>query len=55
MFNVVTGVYKLYAMHIPIYYNSSYQTEVYVAWVVLQSRTPSVSTYRDATWTFSHS
>ena len=53
--NLVTGIYKLYPVHIPIFCNNSYQAEVYVAWVVLQSCVPSVSAWRAATWTFSDS
>ena len=53
--NVVTGVYKLYPVHIPFFCNNSYQAEVYVVWVVLQSRVPSASAWRGALWTFSDS
>ena len=50
--NLVTGVHKFYPVHIPIFCNKSYQAEVYVAWVVLQSRVPSASAWWGATWTF---
>ena len=48
--NVLTGVYKLFPVHVPIFCNNSYQAEVCVAWVVLQSRVPSASVWRGATW-----
>ena len=53
--NLLTTVYHLNPVHVPIFCNNSYQAEVYVAWVVLPSRVPSASAWREDTWTFSHS
>ena len=39
----------------PSFGKISYQAEAYLAWVVLQSRVPSASAWRGATWTFSDS
>ena len=33
--NLVTGVYKLYPVYIPIFCNNPYQAEVHATWVVL--------------------
>ena len=53
--NLATGVFKLYPIHIPLFCNNCYQAEVYLAWVVLQSRVPSALARLGATWTFSDS
>ena len=56
MSNMLRGVPRaMRAVHIPVFCGNSYQAEVYVAWVVLQSRVPSASVWRGATWTFSDS
>ena len=55
LLNPVTGVFKLYPIHIPIFCNNFYQADVYLAWVVLQSRVPNASVWRGATWTVSDS